>query len=186
MSSRSPYRSSIKKAALFTIKQGSWVETALIPLFFIFVSCIHGRPIFGVVFSLFIGWIYRTFAFRYVRITGKSIVGFRFAKPFRKTYAYFYADIYNVYIPMMTRSGWHIEFIFKDGHRFSSQVNVNIESLCQHFMDKRVPVETASPYIREMITRYLARPQIDPRKQIAIRKAREAARKIKLRKLRGS
>lgn len=175
----------MKKRALFTLRQGHWYEAALVPIPFCMPFILNNQVVWTVIMYGLIFWLFRTFSFKYLRIKRRSVVGFRFTKPFRKTYGYFYADIAQVYIPILTRSGWTIELIFKDGVHFSSHVGDNIEVICRHFIDCRIPVETGSPSIRNMIIQYNSRLQIDPRKQIAIRKAREAARKIKLRKMRG-
>jgi hypothetical protein len=176
----------MKKAALFTVKQGSWIETGLIPLGFALALFFHSEFVLGSILYLSVAWIYRTLAFRYVRITGKFIIGFCYERPLRKTYGYPYSDIVQVCIPLQGRGAWRMTFIFRGGASITSNVTDDIEAICRHFIDNRVPVESSSSYIRNIIVHHLARPQIDPRKQIALRKAREAARKARLTKLRRS
>lgn len=175
----------MKKHALFIIKQGNWIESIFssIPLCMIFI--ISNQIVVAGVVYIFILWLFRTFSFRYMRINYKSIVGFRYTRPFRKTYRYLYSDINQIYISSPGRRGWKIEFRFNDGDLFSSRVPDNIEFISRHFVDRRVPIQTDSSYLRKIITEHLATLQIDPRKQIASRKARELARKAKLAKLRG-
>jgi hypothetical protein len=175
----------MKKGALFTLRQGHWFEAILVSIPFCMFLIIAGQIVWAILVYGTVFWLYRTFAFRFLRITRRGVVGFRFRKPFRKTYGYFYADIAQVYIPIPGRGGWEMEFKFKDGASFTSKVTDNIDVICRYFIDRRIPVASGSSYIRNIITQHLARPQIDPHKQIALRKAREAARKIKLRKMRG-
>lgn len=174
----------MKRKAFFTIKQGSWFEAGLVPMAFILVLFMHDEFVLGTIFYLSLGWIYRALAFRYVRITGKFIVGFCYSKPFRATYRYTYADIVQVYIPPRGRGDWRMKFIFRGGAGISSNVTDDIEAICRHFIDNRISIETGSSYLRNMIVQYNARLQIAPHRQIAIRKAREAVRKARLAKLR--
>ncbi|MCZ8286636.1 MAG: hypothetical protein O9353_14385 [Bacteroidia bacterium] len=51
---------------------------------------------------------------------------------------------------------------------------------------KRLESQSDHSYISDIMVQHLARPQLDPRKQIALRKARDAARKAKLTTLRRS
>lgn len=176
----------MKRKALFTIKQGSWFEAGLFPIGFFLALCMHNEFVLGTVLYFSLGWIYRALAFRYVRITGKFIIGFCYSKPFRATYRYSYTDIVQVYIPPQGRGYWRMKFIFRGGAGITSNVTDDIDAICRHFINNRIPIETGSSYLRNMIVQYNTRLQISPQKQIAIRKAREAARKARLTRLQKS
>lgn len=175
----------MKRGTSYTFKQGGWGESILMVMVLTPPLLPHGMFVTSAILFPIVLWVAGTFRFKIMRINGRSITGFKFLKPFRKNYRYTYKDLEEVTLNFYHKRGWEVCLTFVDGIRFNAPILNNPETICKHFTDHNIHISSNTNDLNNFIASYKVRQRISPQQQIALRKAREAARKIRLKKMRG-
>lgn len=174
----------MKRATGYVFKQGGWGEAIIMAVGLTLLFLPHGLFVTSALIFPIVFWLAATFRFKVMRINGRSIVGFKFLKPFRKTYRYTYKDLAEVTLKFHNKRGWEANLVFRDGIRFSAPILDSPETICKHFIDHDMPISSKTNDLNNFIADYKVRRRISPQQQIALRKARDAARKAQLKKTR--